>query len=347
MLCSKRTFGYMPDGTAVEQYALDNGEIRCAVITYGGALTVLETPDAQGTPVDIALGFDTLEGYLKQDKYMGAIIGRYANRIAGGRFFLHTKEYPLAQNDGKNHLHGGETGFDKRVWQAEEMENGLLLTLFSPHREGGYPGNLHVWVQYLLRGKSLHIKYRAISDEDTIVNLTNHAYFNLGGHSGGGIHDQYLQLYAPYYTPVADAQCIPTGELVPVAHTPMDFMKSTRMGARINEAFEQLLYGAGYDHNWVVDGKAGALRPAAKVYCPSTGIVMEVKTTMPGIQFYTGNHLDGCPPGKGGAAYHKRSAFCLETQFFPNSPNQRGFPQPILRAGGVWEHTTVFSMDVQ
>lgn len=334
-------FGTLPDGTPVEELVLQDGAFCCRIITYGGAVRALTVPGRDG-PVDVALGFDRLEDYCVQDKFMGALVGRYANRIGGARFSLNGREYRLAANDGPNHLHGGKTGFDKRVWTVEEQtENTAVLSLFSPDGEEGYPGSLEVQMAYVLRDGALEISYEAHSGETTLCNLTNHTYFNLSGHGSGSVGAQEIQIMAQRYTPTA-AGSIPTGELAPVEGTPMDLRIPTAMGARADEPFAQLELAGGYDHNWIIDGWDGSLRPAARVWAPDTGIVMETLTTLPGIQFYGGNYLEGCPAGKGGARYGKRSGFCLETQFFPDSPNHPNFPSPVLRAGETARSRTVY-----
>jgi aldose 1-epimerase len=343
----KEHFGKLANGTDVDRFYLDNGVLRCAVLTYGGAIQSLEVPDRQGRPVDVVLGFDTIREYQRQDKYIGALIGRYANRIAGSCFTLNGEEYELFSNDGNNHLHGGKEGFDRKVWDAEMEGRALRLDYISRHMEEGYPGNLSVRVTYSLEDNGLVIHYRATSDMDTICNLTNHSYFNLDGHASGSILRHTLKLYASAYTPVADRQCIPTGDIAGVEGTPMDFRENTSIGERIDNPFEQLRFGAGYDHNWLVEGDIDTLRPAAEAYCEDTGIKLTVTTTSPGIQFYSGNYLDGLQKGKQGAVYGKRSALCLETQFFPNAPNTQTFLQPILKQGALWEHTTVYRFDAQ
>lgn len=335
-------FGIMPDGRDVECITLDSGVARCSILTYGGALAALEVPDRDGKATDIVLGFDTLEDYCRQNKFIGALIGRYANRIGGSRFTLNGADYPLRANEGLNHLHGGPSGFDKKLWAAEEILNGVRLSLTSPNLEEGYPGTLKVDVEYTLAEAALTIRYRAVSDTDTICNLTNHAYFNLGGHGSGSILDHVLLLHGSQYA-VVDSASIATGELADVAGTPMDFRTPTPIGVRMNDDFEQIRFTSGYDHNWVLLGKIGVLHPAAEVRNPRTGITLRVETTLPGIQFYSGNFLDGCPTGKGGARYGKYGAFCLETQFYPDSPHHLNFPQAVLRAGDAWEHTTIFS----
>lgn len=330
-----RLFGRMPDGAAVEEITLTDGPITCKLLTYGGALRSLSVPDREGRPVDILLGFDTLEDYFAQDKYMGALVGRYANRIGGSRFALEGQEYPLYANDGPNHLHGGLKGFDKQVWQIHaQTASSVTLTLFSPDGQEGYPGALDVTVTYTLRRGGLELDYQARSTRTTLCNLTNHAYFNLSGHGSGSIRRQHFQLPASRYTPVNDA-LIPTGAVESVAGTALDLRQSQPLGERR------------YDHNWAIDGWDGTLRPAARAWSPDTGISMEVLTTLPGIQFYTGNFLDGCPTGKGGAPYASHGAFCLETQYFPDSPHHEGFPSAVLSAGDVYRSKTVYRFSTE
>jgi aldose 1-epimerase len=336
-------FGVMPDGTNVEQYTLRAGALSCGVITFGGSLRFLQVPDRAGKSVDVLLGFDSLEAYRTHGKSLGALVGRYANRIGGARFPLSGETYTLAANDhGVNHLHGGLLGFNKRVWTVEDAaDSRLTLSLFSPDGDEGYPGNLTVRVTYVLTEEGLTIEYKARCDRDTVCNLTNHAYFNLSGHDSGPVGDQTIQLLADHYTPT-DSLSIPTGEIAPVEGTPMDLREPTPIGARIDEDFPQLLQAGGYDHNWVLRGELGALRPIARAASSKTGIAMEVLSTLPGVQFYTGNYLSGIPAGKDGAAYDRRWGFCLETQFFPDSPNHESFPSCVLRAGEDFSHTAVF-----
>lgn len=337
-----RPFGTLPDGQQVGFITLRKGRLSCEILTYGGALRTLTVPDRQGGEVDVLLGLPTLEDYLRQDKFLGALIGRYANRIGDSRFTLNGKEYPLRANDGKNHLHGGPVGFDKQVWTVSEGgADFVTLTLHSPDGQEGYPGDLDVWVTYRLTEDSIVLDYRARSSADTICNLTNHAYFNLSGHQSGPVTDQGIQIYAQSYTPT-DAGSIPTGEIAPVEGTPMDLRLGQAIGARVDEDFDQLTMAGGYDHNYVVDGPAGGLRPAARAWSPDTGITMEVLTTQPGIQFYSGNYLDGCPAGKEGAPYARRWAFCLETQTFPDAPNKPQFPSALLAKGEEYHQTTVY-----
>lgn len=333
-------------GEPVERYLLEDGGLRMAVLTYGGALQSLWVPDRAGNPVDVALGCDTVEGYEAQDKFLGALIGRYANRIGRGRFTLDGEEYVLYCNDGRNHLHGGKKGFDKRVWEPEIQADGLHLRLTSRDGEEGYPGTLKAEVTYALEGNALKLSYWARADRDTLCNLTNHTYFNLAGHDSGSICGQEIRLFADCFTP-ADAESIPHGAYQEVDGTPMDLREWTPIGAHIDDAFEQLQNAGGYDHNWALRGIPGMLRPAAAARCRETGIVMEVETTQPGLQFYAGNSLDGSCAGKGGAAYPRRSGFCLETQAFPNSVNCPEYPQAILRAGEVYRQTTVYRFSVQ
>ena len=328
---NRRNFGRMPDGTQVEELTLENGRLSCKVITYGGAVRSLVVPDRNGNPVDVALGFDTLKDYRAQDKYMGALVGRYANRIGGARFTLNGTEYTLAANDGPNSLHGGAVGFDKQVWTVEGLtDRCVTLSLVSPDGEEGYPGTLTVRVTYSLEEDKLRISYWAKGDGDTICNLTNHSYFNLSGHDSGSVEGQYIQLRSTHYTPVGPGS-IPTGELAPVEGTPMDLRSARKIGESIDEPFHQLTMAGGYDHNWAVPPRE--YKQIGLAYAADTGIAMSVYSDMAGVQFYTGNFLDGCPPGKGGAIYGNRHGFCLETQFYPDTPNKPGFPPCVLRAG--------------
>jgi aldose 1-epimerase len=305
----------------------------------------VHAPDRDGEPEDVVLGFDSLAPYLAGHPFFGALIGRYGNRIAGGRFRLNGVEYTLARNDGPNHLHGGPQGFDKVVWRATPREHAgapaLELAYLSRDGEEGYPGNLDVAVVYTLTADSaLRIDYQATTDQDTVVNLTNHSYFNLA--ADGDILAHEIQIAAEHFLPI-DATLIPTGERRPVRGTPMDFTRSTAIGARIHADDEQLrLASGGYDHAWVLDKDEGALGLAAEVYDPTSGRVLEVFTTQPAVQFYTGNFLDGSSIGKDGRAYHKHHGFCLETQHFPDSPNQPDFPSTVLKPGEVYRQTTIF-----
>lgn len=344
----KQPFGKTESGMPVDLLTLsnDNG-LEVKISNYGGIVVSVMTPDRNGEFGDIVLGFDTLEEYVQQNPYFGCIVGRCANRIAQGKFRLNGVAYKLARNNGQNHLHGGIRGFDKVVWTAEavtgEGEVGLKLTYLSRDGEEGYPGNLSVEVIYTSTHQNeLKIDYAATTDQVTIVNLSNHSYFNLA--EAGDVLGHEIMINADRFTPV-DETLIPTGELRAVKGTPMDFTQPTLIGARINQPDEQLQLAGGYDHNWVLNNPEGSLILAARVKEPTSGRVMEVYTTQPGVQFYTGNFLDELV-GKGGRVYRKRSGFCLETQHFPDSPNQPGFPSVVLRPGERYAHTTVFKFAV-
>ena len=345
----REAFGQMPDGAAVESFTLRNAAgVEVRAISYGGIITFLRVPDRSGTFDDIVLGFDRLDGYLKDPPFFGAIIGRYGNRIAKGQFTLDGATYELATNNGPNHLHGGNKGFDKVLWKAEPVEgkNAVTFTRTSPDGEEGYPGNLQVQVTYTLTDQNeLIVDYRATTDKATVVNLTQHSYFNLAGQASGDILGHELMLNADRYTPV-DGTLIPTGELAPVEGTPFDFRTPTAIGARIGDADPQLKNGQGYDHNWVLNRSGDGLQLAARVVEPKTGRTLEVRTSEPGIQFYSGNFLDGTLTGKQGAKYNHRTGFCLETQHFPDSPNQPNFPSTTLRPGEEYRTTTVFTFGV-
>ena len=334
----KRPFGKLPDGRAADLYTLTSGDVEAQITNYGGIITSIKVPNAKGESGDIVHGFETLEGYQGNQPYFGCIVGRYANRIGGARFTLDGREYRLAKNDGENSLHGGTKGFDKVLWGAEAETNALKLTYLSHDGEEGYPGCLKATVTYTLNGDELSIDYLATTEKPTIVNLTNHTYFNLS--CGGDILDHELTLEANYFTP-AGRNLIPTGELRSVAGTPMDFMQPIRIGARIDAPYRQLINGGGYDCNWVVNGEAGKLRKAATVRDPVSQRAFVVLTTQPGIQFYTGNFLDGTLRGKG-RVYTRRSGLCLETQHYPDSPNQSGFPSTVLRPGEKYNEKTVY-----
>ena len=340
-------FGIMPDGKTVELYTLKNGDLSCEIITYGGAVKSLIVPDKNGNPTDVVLGFDTLDDYIKQDKYIGATIGRCANRIGGSIFELDGKIHHLYNNDGRNHLHGGKNGFDKKIWEVKEAtENTLTLNSYSPHKEEGYPGFLCMKVKYVLHEDALSIIYYAYTDVDTICNMTNHSYFNLSGHDDGCIEDNLIQIMADYYTPT-DSESIPTGEIAAVENTPMDLRKPIKIGQYADSSFEQLKLAGGYDHNWCINGDKGHLRIAARAKSEKTGIVMETYTTQPGIQFYSGNYLDGCPKGKGGAEYKKRSGFCLETHHYHDAVNHENFPSLVLKRYKDYFQQTVYSFKTE
>jgi aldose 1-epimerase len=346
----KRSYGKTRTGAAVDLYTLTNSNgMEVSITNYGARVATLKVPDRAGKMADVVLGFDSLQGFLGDNPYFGAVVGRYGNRISKGRFTLNGKEYKLATNNGPNALHGGLIGFDKVVWQGQQMGNsGVKLTYVAKDGEEGYPGNLTTSVEYTLTdANELRLNYSATTDKDTVLNVTNHTYFNLAGEGSGDILGHRLQLFADRFTPV-DATLIPTGELKPVAGTPFDFRQPHLIGERINAATdEQIKFGGGYDHNWVLNGNMGTLRPAARVLEPKSGRVMEVSTTEPGIQFYTGNFLDGAIKGKGGKAYNKRYAFCLETQHYPDSPNKPNFPSVVLKPGQKFASTTVFKFSTE
>jgi aldose 1-epimerase len=348
---ARAPFGKTGNGQAVEIYTLTNAQgVEMRVITYGGIITSLKVPDRHGQFGDVVLGFDTLDGYLKDSPYFGALIGRYGNRIAKGQFVLDGKTYTLATNNGPNHLHGGVKGFDKVVWNAVPGENAdgvsLTLTRTSPDGEEGYPGKLLVTVRYTLTDTNeLAIEYRATTDKPTPVNLTQHSYFNLAA-DAGDILGHELTIHATKYTPV-DNTLIPTGELAPVQGTPFDFQKSTAIGARIDTDNVQLKNGLGYDHNWVLDRSGPGLRAAARLAEPKSGRTLEIATTEPGLQFYSGNFLDGTITGKGGRVYGRRTGLCLETQHYPDSPNHPDFPSTILQPGQTYSSRTVLTFTVQ
>jgi aldose 1-epimerase len=347
---TRTAFGKTRDGRAVEIYTLTNAHgAEMRAITYGGIITSLKVPDRAGHFDDIVLGFDTLDGYLKDPPYFGAIVGRYGNRIAKGQFTLDGKTYKLATNNGPNHLHGGVKGFDKVVWNAVpgDTADGVSVTLTrtSPDGEEGYPGNLQATVRYTLTDRNeLAIDYRATTDKATPVNLTQHSYFNLAADSGD-ILGHELTIHASRYTPVDDT-LIPTGELAPVQGTPFDFQQAAAIGARIGADNVQLKNGRGYDHNWVLNRTGAGLQPAARLVDPKSGRTLEVATTEPGLQFYSGNFLDGSITGKGGRVYKHRTGLCLETQHFPDSPNHPSFPSAILQPGQTYSSKTVFTFGV-
>jgi aldose 1-epimerase len=346
-----KPFGKTTSGETVELFTLSRpGAPTVAITNQGGFIVSIEAPDRSGRTADVTLGYKDLAGYLSDTSYLGCLVGRYANRIGNASFDLDGKHYTLSANNGPNTLHGGPTGFCRRVWTAKVVSgkdgDALELTYVSRDGEEGYPGTLTATVVYSLREDGgLVLDYKATSDAATVVNLTNHAYFNLAGEGQGTILDHELELESDQFTPV-DATLIPTGELRSVAGTPFDFRKPTAIGARIDAADEQIRVAGGYDHNFVVRGEAGTLRLAARVVDKKSGRVLEVLTTQPGIQFYTGNFLDGKVVGKSGKAYPKRGALCLETQHYPDSPNQPAFPSSVLRPGEVYHETTVYRLGV-
>jgi aldose 1-epimerase len=347
---SKAPFGKTPDGKAVDIYTLRNANgIEARICTYGGIVVSLKTPDRNGKLEDIVLGYDDLDSYIRNSPHFGCFVGRFGNRIAGGKFTLDGKTYTLATNNGPNHLHGGIKGFDKQVWAAQLVAGphggALEMRYTSKDGEEGYPGHLAVTALYTLTDDNgLRLDYTATTDKPTVINLTQHSYYNLA--CGGDILNHEVMIAADKFTPV-DATLIPTGELRPVKGTPLDFTTPTKIGARINSDDEQVRLGNGYDHNFVLTKPASKLGLAARVYEPTTGRVMEVLTTEPGLQLYSGNFLDGTITGKGGRVYQQRNAFCMEAQHFPDSPNQPNFPSTVLRPGQVYKNTIIYRFSVR
>lgn len=343
----RKEFGRLADGTPVEAVTLKHGSgLAATVLAYGGTLAALHVPDRNGKRANIVLGFDAIGGYVRTKAYIGATIGRYANRIAGGRFMLDGMEHRITANEPPNALHGGAKGFDKALWRIDAATDGpdpsVSLSHTSPNGDQGFPGKLGVHLRYALLADVLQIDYAAAADLPTVVNLTNHSYFNLAGADEGGILDHELMLAADRYAPIG-RDLIPTGEMRPVAGAPFDFRTSLPIGARIGAADEQLAIARGYDHNFVLRGRPGdRLIPAARVREPRSGRVMEVWTSEPGVQFYTGNALDGSEAGPGGRVYRRHAGFCLETQHFPDSPNRPAFPSTVLRPGAAYNSTTLF-----
>ena len=351
-MIKKESFGKTKDGQAVDLYTFSNASgMEVRAMTYGGIILSIKVPDRNGKFDDVTLGFDSLEPYLANSTFFGALVGRYGNRIGKARFKLDGKEYKLAVNNGPNALHGGLKGFDKVIWQAESFDKpegvGVVFRYTSPDGEEDYPGTLQVLVTYTLTDKNeLTLDYHATTDKATPVNLTNHAFFNLAGPGVRDILDHQMMINADNTTPV-DITLIPTGEIKSVEGTPFDFRKPTAIGARIDANDQQIKYGPGYDHNFVLNRKGEGLSLAARVVEPTTGRVMEVSTTEPAVQFYTGNFLDGTLTGKGGHVYKRRYAFCLETQHFPDSPNKPSFPSTILKPGETYTSKTVYAFSVE
>lgn len=352
---TKSPFGKTKDGIAVDQYTLTNDKgASIKFISYGGIITEVNVPDRWGRVGNVVLGFKTLQEYEEKSPYFGALIGRYANRIGGGKFSIDGKEYTLALNNGKNTLHGGKKGFDKNVWSVEPLQSipeaaAAKLTYVSKDGEEGYPGTLTATVTYTFNNDNeLIIGYEATTDKPTIVNLTSHSYFNLAGDGSGSIYDQILTINADKFTPIDDGG-IPTGELADVAGTPFDFRHGTPIGARIRSGDQQMVFGRGYDHNWVVNRSGTGMSFDARAYDPSTGRSLEIWSDQPGLQFYTGNFLDSTTVGTAGKQYRQGDAYCLETQHFPDSPNHPAFPTTLLKPGEKYKTTTVhkFSADAQ
>lgn len=342
-----QTFGHMPDGTPIKCCTLSNkNQMMVTICNYGGILLELRAPDRNGAMDNLVLGYDTLEAYLDDPNYFGALIGRYANRIARGRFSIHGNAFQVPCNEGQNHLHGGDMGFNRKVWEMEILPGGdeprLQLSLSSPDGDQGYPGNLTATVHYTLtQANELKIQYSATADQPTPVNLTSHGYFNLAGAGSGDILGHQLMLHADAFTPVDD-HLIPTGELRPVKGTPLDFTRPMVVGERIEAAEPQMQKAGGYDHNWVLRDTGEELKPAAEVYEPSSGRSMTVLTTEPGLQFYTGNFMDPELSGRNNRRYGRRSGLCLEAQHFPDSPNQPDFPSTLLSPGETYRQVTMY-----
>ena len=344
---TKADFGKMPDGTAVDIYTLKSDAIEARITTYGARVVAIKTADRDGKVGDVVLGYNTLEEYLADNKtYFGAIVGRYGNRIAKGAFTIDGKTYEVPKNNNGNSLHGGTLGFDRMVWQGRAIADGVEMTLVSKDGDQGYPGTMTAHVRYTVHHNALRIDYSMTTDKTTVVNLTNHAYFNLAGEGSGTILSEEMMIAADKFTPV-DAGLIPTGELAPVEGTPFDFRKPTVIGKRINDNNEQLKIAGGYDHNWVLRGATGETKTAARSYDPGSGRVLTVTTTEPGVQFYSGNFLDGSFKGKSGVAYTKNSGLCLETQHFPDSPNHPSFPTTLLKPGETRHSMTTFTFTTQ
>lgn len=347
----REPFGQLPDGTPVERWTLAAGGVRLAVLSYGGIVQNLEVPNRWGHPANVALGFDSLDAYLCADAYFGALIGRHANRIAHGVFSLNGSAYRLPLSGGWHSLHGGDAGFDKRLWDVEpaEHDDGIALRLrrTSPDGEMGYPGTLETKVTYLLTDQGeFRIDFQATTDAVTVVNLTSHLYFNLAGEGSGSVHDHTLQIVASRYVPVDD-RLVPTGELASVTGSPLDFRDGKRVGEDIRQAHPQLLRAHGYDHNFVLDkGTSPAPELAAVLYDPGSGRTLRLETTEPGLQFYSGNALDGSFAGRSGGVYRQGDGVCLETQHFPDSPNQPSFPTVVVCPGEIYRSTTVHSFGI-
>jgi aldose 1-epimerase len=344
----KNLFGKLADGTEIHSWSLENGGTRLKVLDYGGIVRSLEIPDRHGRYANVSLGFDSIEDYVAGSPYFGALIGRYGNRIGEGRFTLDGTAHQVDVNDGVNSLHGGAQGFDRRVWDVEPFAKGSDVGLYLSHTsadgEMGYPGTLEVKVTYTLTQQGdWRIDYEATTDRTTVVNLTSHVYWNLAGEGSGSIHDHELKIAASRYTPV-DSGLIPTGELAEVAGTPFDFRDTRTIGEDLRVAHQQLLYAKGFDHNWVLDkGVTAEPLPVATLRDPSSGRTLHISTTEPGLQFYSGNFLDGTLVGTGGTIYRQGDAVCLETQHFPDSPNKPSFPSTVLRPGQTYRTTTIHS----
>jgi aldose 1-epimerase len=346
---TKADFGKLQDGRAADLYTMKNPDLEVAVTTYGARIVSLKTKDKAGKVGDVVLGYGSVGGYVAEGitkTYFGAIVGRYGNRVRAGKFSIDGHQYQIPVNNNGNALHGGPHGFDDQLWTGKQIPGGVEMSLVSKDGDMGFPGTLTVHVRYTLVGSAVHINYSATTDKPTVTNITNHAYFNLSGEGSGNILGEVLQLNADGYTPV-DAGLIPVGGVKPVAGTPFDFRKPTAIGERINQPNDQLKIAGGYDHNWVLKGANGTMKVAAKLVDPKSGRVLTVSTTQPGVQFYSGNFLDGSFKGKAGIAYAKNTGLCLETQHFPDSPNQPAFPTTLLKPGQTMHSETIFAFSVQ
>jgi aldose 1-epimerase len=346
---TKGDFGKLPDGKTAEIYTLKNADLEVRITNYGARIVSLMTKDRDGKMGDVVLGYNSVEGYTAEGSaktYFGAIVGRYGNRIRGGKFAIDGHTYQIPQNNNGNALHGGPHGFDDQVWTGKALSDGVEMSLVSKDGDMGFPGTLTVHVRYTLVGAAVHINYSATTDKPTVTNITNHSYFNLAGDGSGPILPEVLEINADGYTPV-DAGLIPVGGVKPVAGTPFDFRKPTAIGARINDTNDQLKIAGGYDHNWVLNGKNGEMKVAAKVVDPKSGRVLTVSTTQPGVQFYSGNFLNGSFTGKAGVKYTKNTGLCLETQHYPDSPNQPDFPSTLLKPSETMHSETVFAFSTQ
>ncbi|HXE08109.1 MAG TPA: aldose epimerase family protein [Acidobacteriaceae bacterium] len=346
---SKADFGKLPDGKAAEVYTLKDAELTVRITTYGARIVSIDAKDKDGKSADVVLGYNSVNGYVNEGQaktYFGAIVGRYGNRIRGGKFTIDGHTYQVPQNNNGQALHGGPHGFDEKLWTGKEIPGGVEFTLVSPDGDMGFPGTLTAHVRYTLVGAALHISYSATTDKPTVVNLTNHSYFNLSGAGSGTILGEVLTINADKYTPV-DKVLIPVGGAQPVAGTPFDFRKPTPIGQRIHDKNEQLQIAGGYDHNWVLNGANGTMKVAAKLYDPKSGRVLTVSTTQPGVQFYSGNFLDSTYKSPAGVPYAKNTGLCLETQHYPDSPNQPAFPSTLLKPGQTMHSETIFAFSVQ
>ena len=348
MAVTKKAFGKSKEGKDLHLFTLDNGKMKVTLTELGATLVSIVLQDKNENDTDVILGYDTPEEYYANSCYFGAVIGRSGNRIDKGRFTINGREYQLDINDNENNLHSGNNGFDKRVWDVEKVgDDCVTFFLKDADLEQGYPGNFQVSVTYTLKDdNSLVLHYEGESDADTIANMTNHVYFNLGGHASGDVLGHEVTLFAPEYTPVRDSQAIPTGEYAPVAGTPFDFTSPKPMGKEVDADNEQLAFVGGYDHNFVIKREKGTVEKFAQIYCPVTGICLEAFTDLPGFQFYSGNFITN-HQGKGGVTYKKRGGFCLESQFYPNSINQEGFASPLLKAGEKYDTTTCYRFSVK